>query len=261
MPSPFPGMDPFIEGQVWRDFHIRFIAATAEVLTPVLLPRYLVLAEETVYVEHQSSNGDAARVISPDVFVAEACGGSGGGAAAAVAAEPAILTLPMPVEYREAYLTIRRPDSMELVTAIEVLSPNNKRQGSVGQRKYPRKRDVVAESRTNLVELDLVRAGQRLPMVEPLPPGDYYAIVSREESRPKAEVYHWTLRDALPAVPVPLAAGDTDASLDLQQVFTTVYDRARYDFVLRYDLPVQPSLAETDAAWAQQVLAGRPAGA
>jgi hypothetical protein len=32
MPSPFPGMDPFIEGRKGRDFHTRLITTMSEML-------------------------------------------------------------------------------------------------------------------------------------------------------------------------------------------------------------------------------------
>ena len=86
-------------------------------------------------------------------------------------------------------------------------------------------------------------------MLEPLPPADYYAFVSREERRPSVEVYYWALQDPLPRIPVPLAKGDPDAVLDLQEAVATVYDRARYDYGLRYDVPVVPELPAAGAAW------------
>jgi hypothetical protein len=70
-------------------------------------------------------------------------------------------------------------------------------------------------------------------------------------------VYAWFLRHRLPRVPVPLAAGDPDVSLDLQGVFTTVYDRAGYDYSLRYDELVQPPLREADVTWLRGILQGR----
>ena len=51
MPSPFPGMDPFLEFQEWEDFHYSFNAAIRDALSSRLAPRYLVRAERRVYVE------------------------------------------------------------------------------------------------------------------------------------------------------------------------------------------------------------------
>jgi hypothetical protein len=110
------------------------------------------------------------------------------------------------------------------------------------------KRDEILRSQAHLVEFDLLRGGRRLPMISRLPPGDYYAIVSRQERRPRAEVYAWTIRDRLPHVPIPLKEGDPDVWLDLQSVFTTVYDRARYHLSINYDAPLSPALDDPDNA-------------
>jgi len=215
MPSPFPGMDPFIEGQDWEDFHTGFIAELSAALVPHVRPKYVVRKERRVY-------------------------------------------LPMPEERREAFLTLRERETMEVVTVIELLSPANKRHGGDGRREYLSKRESILGSTTHLVELDLLRGGERLPTVEPLPPGDYYAFVCRQR-RYQAEVYAWTLREPLPAVRIPLAGDDPDVTIDLEEVFTSTYDRAGYDYSLDYTRPIRPPLPERDASWAAGVLAPRSA--
>lgn len=135
MPSVFPGMDPFIEGDEWEDFHANIIVGISDALVPFLRPNYLVRIERRVY------------------------------------REPVGCTLPGPVEVREKYLVIRKLHSAEVVTVIEVLSPSNKRAGSEGREEYLAKREEVLQSRTNLVELDLLRGGARLPTLEPPPEG------------------------------------------------------------------------------------------
>jgi hypothetical protein len=174
---------------------------------------------------------------------------------------------------REVFLTLRSRESMEVVTVIEVLSPGNKRKGSDGREEYLRKRDTVLLSAAHLVEFDLLRGGERLPIREAMPPGDYYAFVCRQRHRPQAAVeppprhksgacggtlldavYAWSLRQPLPSVPVPLAGNDPDTVIDLQIVCGTVYDRAGYDYSLGYHRPVEPPLSEADAAWVKERL-------
>jgi hypothetical protein len=180
--------------------------------------------------------------------------GSTGAAATPTVITPVIRHLPVPEQVREAFLTIRERETMEVVTVIEVLSPGNKRAGSDGRREYLRKREEVLLSATHLVELDLLRGGERLPTLEALPPGDYYVFVCRGQRRFQAEVYAWPMRRPLPPVPVPLAGADPDVVLDLQAMFTTVYDRAGYDYSLDYRRALMPPLSEADQVWAQQLL-------
>ncbi len=168
---------------------------------------------------------------------------------------PVECVLPMPEERREAYLVIRSRESHEVVTILEILSPANKRPHSDGHREYLAKRESVLQSQTHLIELDLLRGGQRLPTVGPLPEGDYFAVVSRAQRRPRAEVYAWPLRHTLPSIPVPLTSGDDDVSLDLQAIFSTVFDRARYDLSINYEAALTPALAEADAKWARERIA------
>ena len=253
MPSPFPGMDPFIEGHVWEDFHHRLVDEIAVAITPRLRPRYVARVEVQVYLEHEP---EERRSIIPDAYVAGTGtpGPPAGGVGAAVA--PVRLTLPIPVEMRRAFLTIRDRDNLEVVTEIEMLSPWNKRPHSDGVREYVRKREAVLRDTAHLVELDMLRRGDRRQTGEPLPPGDFYALVSRAKSRPTVDVYPWALRHPLPTIPIPLAGSDPDVPLDLQAVFTSVYDRAGYDYSLDYSRPVEPPLSPEDVSWVHEVLGG-----
>ena len=251
MPSPFPGMDPFIENQEWEDFHTTFNTAIREQLLPEIEPRYVVRVERRVYVEHLSDEPLPSR--SPDVSVllaeSDTNANRSGGSASSATIAPVECELPMPEERRETFLVIRECESMEVVTVLETLSPANKRNGD-GRRQYLAKREAVLESQSNLVELDLLRGGPRLPSRNPLPVADYYAIVSRPRRRPKADVYAWTMQQTLPAIPVPLKGDDPDVMLNLQSVFETVYERARYDLTIDYRAP----LVDADQEWLSNLL-------
>jgi Protein of unknown function (DUF4058) len=100
------------------------------------------------------------------------------------------------------------------------------------------KRNALLAEGIHLVELDLLRAGQRLPTQEPLPSGDYYLFISRANRRPKCEVYSWTRNDKLPIVPIPLKAPDPDIFVNLGQVFATAYERGRYAKSIDYTKPL-----------------------
>jgi hypothetical protein len=94
-----------------------------------------------------------------------------------------------------------------------------------------------------------------MPAEGQFPPGDYYAIVARAGRRPDAEAYAWTLRQPLPAVPIPLRAPDPDVALDLAEVFRVCYDRGEYARILRYGTPLPANfpIAVQDRAWAESV--------
>lgn len=257
MPSPFPGMDPFIEDQAWRDFHHGFLGLIQEALVPHLRPRYVVRVEQRVYVERQPEK--PADFVQPDVAVLQRderrLPPRGAVAAAvAVAIEPVIVALPIPERQREMFLAIRERETLALVTVIELLSPANKRPGSDGRRVYLGKREAILLGAAHLVEIDLLRRGARLPTLDPLPAADYYAFVCRARRRPLAEVYPWSLRQPLPTIPIPLSGDDPDVPLDLQALFTVQYERVGYDYSLDYRRPVEPPLGEADAAWVEELL-------
>ena len=222
-------MDPRIEEQLWHDFHPNMMVSIQSWLMPQLLPKYAAQIEERIYVEH-TEPVPARQVFRPDIVIhTEAKDESRTQSARAAIAEPTILTLPMPTEQRERYIAIVSLPNRELVTVIELLSPANKRVGADGRHEYLRKREQILQSAVHLVEIDLLLKEERLPTVEPLPEGDYYAFVSRSEYRPAVEVYHWRRDEPMPTIPIPLLRKDGEVYLDLQAVYEQTYERARYE--------------------------------
>jgi Protein of unknown function (DUF4058) len=255
MPSPFPGMDPFIESQKWEDFHTSFMAAIRDAIVAAVRPKYIVEVERRIYLEThdpttpvQSFIADTALMKTGRESALPSQESEGG---LAVLTESAVevksCTIPFVEEHRETFLTIRRGKPSEVVTVIEMLSPTNKRKGTDGRQLYTEKSSALLKTKTHLVELDLLRNGERTLVSEP-PAGDYFAMISRAEQRPLVEVYGWRLLNRLPVIPIPLAGSDPDVKLDLQQAFTLVYDRAGYDYALDYQQPVTPALTEAEAA-------------
>ena len=206
MPSPFPGMDPFIEAQAsWQGFHGRVTTYIGDQIAERLPGNYLARIEEQVRLE---APDEEMEVVRPDVLVARHRGASHaaerertGTSTLAPVAVPFAQTHPTFVRQRR--VEIRRLPEMSLVTVIEVLSPGNK--VGKGREEYLAKRELLLEQAIHLVEIDLLLGGQRLPMGGPLPSGDYYAFVARVERWPSCDVYAWTVRDPLPTIPIPLA--------------------------------------------------------
>ena len=165
--------------------------------------------------------------------------------------EPVRVPLPTVfMEVRDAWIEIRHGSKRKPIASVELLSPTNKVGAGLGE--YLMKRRKSIRQKIHLVELDLLLRGERLPMGQPLPAGDFYALVSRAEARPESDVYAWTIRDPLPSIPIPLSPPDPDVMLDLAAVFATAYERARYAELLDYSVPPSSVKKPTDRAWAER---------
>ena len=251
MPSPFPGMDPYLEGNLWTSVHLHLASEVARQLTPRLQPRYVALPQQRFILDAPEDVAITAGDIYPDIGVVRA-GPPAAGAASAVAEAPLQLITVMPSPVPHSWVEIRDVAERQLVTVIEFLSPTNKR--GEGWREYLEKRKKVLLSTAHLLEIDLLRKGRRVPMVDPLPAAAYFVVLSRAGERPKSRVWPVALDQPLPAVPVPLLPPDPDVSLDLQAAFTTVYDTCGYALAAQYQKPPDVPLPPDAAAWADHRL-------
>lgn len=258
MPSLFPGMDPYLEGYLWSDFHNALANKIRQQLTPKLRPRYAARLE--VYVVEDSFPESEIGILYPDVEMQlrqqpgiETMPASAS-ASRSVAVTPAPLTLPIlqPVPVRLANVEIRDTAQNILVTCIEILSPVNKREP--GLTLYRQKRRRLYQGRIHLVELDLLRRGTR-PFAHPQMPDVAYAIALTRAHSSVMGVWPLTLQDTLPIIPVPLRAPDPDAVLDLPAAIREVYDEAAYDLSVNYnETPHPPVLSEVDKQWLESLL-------
>lgn len=262
MASPFPGMDPYLEGYLWPDVHNALAAKIRQVLTPALRPRYA--ARLNIYVvEDTSPEGDVG-ILYPDVEImraqpSSAPGGVGQPAPAAAIAgvTPATLTIPLvfPVEVQLTSVEIRDTAHNQLVTSIEILSPVNKREPGVSV--YRTKRQRLYQAGVHLLELDLVRRGTR-PVTHPTLPNVPYLISLTRAHTGKTAVWPLRLQDAWPVLPIPLRPPDDDVVLNLSEVFRAVYDEAAYDLSIDYAHdPPPPALSEEEQAWLERLRSTR----
>jgi Protein of unknown function (DUF4058) len=249
MPSPFPGMDPYLEVSTWMNFHNQFCAEIARQLTPQIRPRYLARLTDQNYTEIALDADDRDKLFYPDVGVMESSSGASRGGAGAVAIVEAPVRVPTIVPESIVHFAVEIRDRLErhLVTSIEVLSPTNKR--GVGRKQYLKKRRRILRSDAHLVEIDLLHAGQRVPMKRDLPPAPYYIYVGRVELRPMTDVWPVRLDQPLPQVPIPLLEGDRDVMLDLQSALTAVYDLSDYGLELDYSKPPRVALTPEESTW------------
>ncbi len=255
MPSPFPGMNPYLEQPtVWHDFHQRFISRIADILVQQIRPEYIAKIDDHIYI-HELSGEERSFLGRSDVSVIHAERPEATATISRVVAAPATGRITPGVDIlHESYIEIRDRETFEVVTVIELLSPTNKAAGS-DREQYIGKRKAILSSNAHLVEIDLLRGGQRMP-VEELPPCDYVVMVSRSYERPRVELWPFGLHDPLPLIPVPLRLGKRDATIDLGEIFQQQFDAAGYENYV-YRTNPQPPLAPTQAEWATELLVGQ----
>ena len=269
MPSPFPGMDPYLEDPArWPDVHQRLITYIADALQPQVRPRYHARMGERVYILQPPRSlypdivltGRPVREVSPAAVATYA-------PEVAVVEEeieeiemPVILTL-LPVEHREPFVEIVHAAGDEVVTVIEALSPANKTRGK-GHRLYRRKQQEILGSPAHLVEIDLLAEGLLTVAIseegwQSLPPHRYLVSVNRAPDEYSFEVYPIPLQRRLPRFRVPLREPDPDVNLDLQAVFTRCYDNGGYADFVDYRQPPPVTLSPEEEAWVDSLIEGK----
>jgi hypothetical protein len=257
MPSPFPGMDPYLEGYLWPDVHSALASKIRQQLVPQLRPRYTARLE--VYVTEDNAPEGEIGILYPDVQVMENQQIAKPGQPtedSSIAILPAPVTVPVvhPVTVRLTRVEIRDTAQNKLITCIEILSPVNKREPGITD--YRRKRQQLYQAGVHLLELHLLRRGTR-PFAHPqLSESSYGIALTRAGSR-YTEVWPLQLADPLPTVPVPLRAEDGEVALDLAAALRSIYDEAAYELSIDYgEVPPPPSLGDAEGAWLKTCLAG-----
>jgi Protein of unknown function (DUF4058) len=266
MRSPFPGMDPYIEAcGLWGDFHLGLISEIQNALARAAPERYLVRAGERFYVVLVEEEGKKSHPFIPDVSVTtqrrKKSSRKPGGT---VVAEPALTSKPVLMrafieeEHREAFVEIYEATAEQrLVTCIEVLSPSNKRPQTTGWDQYLRKRQSLLLGDVNLVEIDLLRGGQRMPMLDPWPESPCTILVARARKYDRCQVWPVHFRIPTPPIPIPLAKPDADIILDLQPMIDAIYERSRYERSIDYGQPLTLPLDPAEALWLKKQLRER----
>lgn len=264
MASPFPGMDPYLEAStIWSGFHHALPEEIRARLNAQIGPKYYADVEVHTVFEEVSVSTTKARTVYPDVGVLEP---ASSGPVAEIAA-PQELASPAPIQ-RDATVgqtklravRVYVTETDELVTAIEVLSPYNKR--GAGLTTYRNKRAAILSADVHLVEIDLLRGGRR-PGYEVEDPevdtADYVLLVNRRrQDNPQriSDIWAISISQPLPVLPIPLLDPDPDAILDLNAAIRFIYERAGYSWRINYSEPVPPPALSADmASWVDQYLA------
>lgn len=251
MPSPFPGMDPYIERPaIWPDFHDRLITCLQAALQPLLRPRFLAVVLNRRFVKETESQVHPDVTAGSDPFVELGVD------------VPAIFEF-CREDVRQPLIHIIQPTANDrVVTAIEVLSQDNKQPGP-GRASYVQTRKELWDNGANLVEIDLFREERtgavnnviKIPdeHLDTLRPFEYLVAVRRCWPS-QHEVDAIPLRRRLPRIAIPLLPEDRDVVIDLQTEFTRCWDEGPYPELLCYqDSPPGPLLGEA-IAWCEKVL-------
>ncbi len=254
MNSPFPGMNPYLESNIfWSEVHHRLITAIADAIEVNIPPQYRVAIEQRTYL---SDDSDSVLVGIPDVSIfsqTERLPNHSSTTIEVSASEGITVTMPMPENTKENYLEIKEVATGFVVTTIEILSPKNKRSGE-GRKAYEGKRKQVLASLSHLVEIDLLRSGKPMSVIEEVPSTDYRIIVSRSEIRPQAKLYGFSVRESIPKFLLPLQSQDKEPVLDLQSLLNGIYKRARYHLTIDYNQEPVPPLKADDKIWVDMLL-------
>ena len=263
MPSPFPGMDPFLELPAFfpglHDDMVTYLKASLQDRLP---ERYYAVGSDRLWVEVSN------RYIEPDVQVRRS-GREEPRGESSVATEvveprtkPVVVTVPHD-ERREPFLDVfaREGDRERLVTTIEILSLGNKTPGEHGRELYRRKQREVLDSKVHLVEIDLLRGGEHTTAVRrdwllgKVGAFDYHISVHRFDNLEDYFIYPILIHEPLPEIAIPLLPGDPDVALDLQPVFNRCYETGRYDRRVQYgELTLNPPLTPQQTEWVKRLL-------
>ncbi|MBI4606735.1 MAG: DUF4058 family protein [Planctomycetes bacterium] len=264
MPSPFPGMDPYLEHpDLSPGLHGSLIVYLKAALQHVLPQGYYADSNERGWLEVSDCP------VRPGVGVLrrekedDASGPRGSAGTSTLPATLPVLVSVSVEERREDFLEIyaRQGEEERLVTAIEVLSPTNKASGSDRRGEYLKKQREMILGRVHLVEVDLLRGGRhttavpRERAVEKAGEFHYHVCVHRFDRRGDFFVYPIRLAERLPAIEIPLLPEDGAVRVDLEDVFTRAYDDGPYRKRVRYGTDeIVPPLTAQEAEWARQQL-------
>lgn len=233
-------MDPYLEDpNLWPDVHLTLIIAMRAALNAVMPSGFRAAADRYVWIHEPDA--EAQKRVAPDVFVVESDPERASPGTTGSVATPASAAVVFPAVKREGnkYLKIVEARTHRLISVIEVLSPINKKAGA-DREAYLTKRVDYLTAGVNLVEIDLLRAGQRIPLGREFPANaDYCAFVCRADQMPRGDVWFFGVRDEMPNIPIPLLPGTPDCILNLRSCLDRAFEEGLYaeDIVQQTNYP------------------------
>jgi hypothetical protein len=246
-------MDPYLEEpNLWSDVHLTLIIAMRGALNAKMPHGFVASADKYVWI-HEPDAAARTRVVKPDGFVVQ-YEDRPANPSPAITEAPVTVVIPAIRREGNKYLKITDVQSRRLVTVVELLSPANKEPGP-DREAYLTKRIDYLTAGVNLVEIDLLRGGPRLPLDDLQSRAfDYYAMVCRAPQMPAAGFWPFTVRDPIPQIPIPLTPAESDVMLDLKPCLDWAYQQGMYEVNVNYNRPPIPPLSSADAEWAKQLV-------
>ena len=258
MPSPFPGMDPFLEGYLWTDVHQRLATEISKRLMSQIRPRYVARLAIANYIDYDPA--PEIGIIYPDIEVlerreSESVPELAGATPVAVASPPITESVEVPVpglKIRAVSIEVYDVATNNLVTAIEFVSPANKR--GAGLKKFREKHSKLRAAEVHMIVIDLIRRGERPITSSDLPDTPYLVTLTRAGNQ-LMTAWPTKLDQPLPVIPIPLRPPDKDVPLELSAALSTIYDEAGYDLSIDYSKSrPPPSLDKKSAAQVTEIL-------
>lgn len=254
--SPFSGMDPYTEARhLWKGIHTQLIGElSTHLLPPLLAPVYYVDVEPSLQVRNRQSNFPDLQILTAHRHAPQRPSGF---ALPVATATTSLITLPEPEDEEEdeeeSAIFIRESATEQVVTVIEILSYSNKTKGVDKRSRYLTKRRDLLNSGTHLVEIDLLRWGQRV--INQLPAQPYHIFVTRADEQPEGRVWSFGLNEVIPTAPLPLIEADEYVPLPLQSAYTTIYQARNFRHRLDYSVDPAPPLTSAQRTFIHQRLA------
>lgn len=250
--SPFPGMDPYTAARsLWKGIHTQLIGElSTHLLPPLLAPAYYVDVEPSLQVRSEQSHYPDLQIVATNAPRSGKPLGLG-----LPVAEPTttLLLEDEEKEDEENAIAIHAVENERLVTVIEILSYSNKTNGAEKRARYLFKRRELLQGGVHLVEIDLLRWGQRI--VPTLPAQPYHILVSRADERPQTRVWSFGIDAPIPDASLPLLEPNEQVPLPLQQAFTTIYQSRRFRQRLNDREDLAPPLTSIQLAYVRACLA------
>jgi hypothetical protein len=255
-------MDPFIEAcGLWSSFHDGLVGdLEREIANRAPEHCFVRLGTRSYLIPDQEVGENSSGRVRSRPARSRARAAKSSSRKTATLDPPVQMFAPLDMEQREIFIEVLqiRPER-RIVTGIEVLCPANKQPGTPGWDEYLRRRRSYLNGDANLVEIDLLRGGHRMPMREEWPNSPYYILVSRREQVPRCQVWRAYAERPLPRLSVPLGPGDPDIDINLQPLFDALYERAQFASLIDYRRPITPLLSTSEKKFLARAPKRRPA--